>query len=90
VRWIIVLFLGANLHPCGFSTFAKAGDVLEPFSCAPREGNVRRRCVKEVQLRCADDREIECPVEGSFASLLQIDGQRIRARVGMPPPGFDF
>ena len=30
-------------------------------------------CVKEVQLRFADDREIECPVEGSFAGLLQID-----------------
>jgi len=80
----------AEVAPCGFSTFAKAGEVLEPFSRAPGEGNVRRRCVKEVQLRFADDREIECAVEGSFASLLQIDGTKDSARVGMPPPGFDF
>jgi hypothetical protein len=68
-----VLLVDTNLHPCGLSTFAKAGEVLKPFSRAPREANVRRRRVKDVQLRLADDRETECTVEGSFAGFLQID-----------------
>jgi len=82
-----MLLLYANLHPCGLSTFAKAGEVPKPFSRAPRERNIRWGRVEEVQLRLADDREIERTVECSLSlAFSKSMAQRIRASVGMLPP----
>jgi hypothetical protein len=54
-------------------TMRRRLSVAKTFSRAPRKANVGRRRVKQVQLRVADQSEMEYTVEGSFAGLLQVD-----------------
>jgi hypothetical protein len=71
---IAVLLLDSNLHASSFCAFPQLGQVLEPFSRAPREWNVRRGGVKDEQLGLAYNGQIKGAVKRPLACLLKIDG----------------
>jgi hypothetical protein len=68
-----VLLLNSDLDPRGFRTLAKLCQVREPFAGAPREWEVGRSGMKDVQLRFPDNGQAECAVKCSLAGLLEVD-----------------
>ena len=73
MSWIAVLLLDTNLHASGFGTLPQLRQVLEPFSRASREWNVRRSGVKDEQLGFAYNCQTEGAVECPLACLFEID-----------------
>src|SRR3954470_1741440 len=72
-RGIPVLLVDADLHARSLRPLSQRCEVLQPFTCTPRERPALRRHVKEVQPRLADHRETERAPERAFAGLLEID-----------------
>ena len=70
---ITVLLLDTHLHACGLCALPKLSEVLEPLSRAPGIWDLRRRCVKEKELRLPDHRETERTVKRSLTRLLEIN-----------------